>query len=415
MYEFMIPEPAAFHKQAMTVALEADSVPDAPIDPRVGDGQVVLASHKSITPENYEHWAAIYNAEVTPKPDAVKFIGATFSDSVIGDEEVSKDSKELDIPDGYYTTECYYDYSLKHDGNGGQQHAFALSVGNIRIDNFIKADRNFVTANAKYVLNPYFGKIHTGYSSLNFLNVNVTVSIKLELSSQAYQQWQLQVFNSIISAYEDRLADYRQKVADLNTATAQVLATNPSFYRQIENTSLRKNCIAYIMGQENMGQDMLNGRNQLGVVPKYNESAIESYAAKVKFFEQAFEWDLMSYNFYPFYWAQKDLWQELYITDSQDALFRSFLQSGMARVILTVRPGFEEAVNWYMSTGQVWNGGKVPTLNDALFMSIVDELQDIGGVVEGTWESRVPTTLTVLQAGTIGLNVEGLPCNADCE
>ena len=50
----------------------------------------------------------------------------------------------------------------------------------------------------------------------------------------------------------------------------------------------------------------------------------------------------------------------------------------------------KEAVNWYMSIGQIWNGGKVPILNDTLFLSIVDELQDIGGVVEDTWESRVP-------------------------
>lgn len=67
-----------------------------------------------------------------------------------------------------------------------------------------------------------------------------------------------------------------------------------------------------------------------------------------------------------------------------------------------------------MGTGQVWNGGQVPTLNDELFISIVDELKNPESVVEETWESRVPTSLTVIQAGNIGLMAEGLPCNTEC-
>ena len=104
------------------------------------------------------------------------------------------------------------------------------------------------------------------------------------------------------------------------------------------------------------------------------------------------------------------------INETNDPIFRAFLQSGMARVIVTVRPGFEEAVNWYMKTGQVWNGGQVTTVNDPLFISIVDELRTTTGTVEETWESRVPTSLTVIQAGSLGLEVtQALPCDEDCK
>jgi hypothetical protein len=416
MYEFMIPEPAAFHNEAMSIALNAPIKPEPPVDPRAGEGIHKLGDHKSLTATNYEYWAAIYGAEVQPAPAATMYIGKTFGDAVVGDGETMKESTDLEIPEGYYTKEVTYDYSVIYDKDSGQAHGFALTVGNVKVDYNTRADKLFSTATTTTkTLNRYYNSIHVGYSALNYQNVHVTASIKLELSTEAFEKWQLLTFNAIIAAYQDCLADYNQKVADLNTATEQVLSANPLFYRQIENTSLRKNCISYLMGHENMGLDMLNGRDDLGVTAKYNESTLESYAAKVKFMEQAFEWELMSYNFYPFYWAKKSQWQQMYVTDNQDALFRSFLQSGMARVILTVRPGFEEAVNWYMSTGQIWNGGKAPVLNDTLFLSIVDELQDIGGFVEDTWESRVPTTLTVIQAGTIGLNVEGLPCNPDCD
>ncbi|WP_294299323.1 hypothetical protein [uncultured Chryseobacterium sp.] len=55
------------------------------------------------------------------------------------------------------------------------------------------------------------------------------------------------------------------------------------------------------------------------------------------------------------------------------------MQSGMARVIVTVRPGFEEAVRHFMATGQIWNGGEVPVIDDPLFLSIVDEMRKTEG------------------------------------
>lgn len=415
MYEFMIPEPAAFHNEAMSVALNAPERPEAPLDPRAGEGIHKLANHKTLSAANYEYWAAIYGAEVQPAPAASIYVGKTFGDAITGGGEVLKESTSLEIPEGYFSKEVTYDFSVIYDKDSGQAHGFALTIGNVKVAYNTRADRLFSGAGTTTTLNRYYNSIHIGYSALNYQNVHVTASIKLELAPEAFEKWQLDTFTAIINAYEKRLAEYNQKIADLNTATEQVLSANPLFYRQIENTSLRKNCISYLMGNDNIGLDMLNGRESLGVTAKYTESSLETYASKVKFMEQAFEWDLMSYNFYPFYWAKKSEWQDLYTTDNQDALFRSFLQSGMARVILTVRPGFEEAVNWYMSTGQIWNGGKAPVLNDALFLSIVDELQDIGGVVEDTWESRVPTTLTVIQAGTIGLQIDGLPCNPECD
>lgn len=122
--------------------------------------------------------------------------------------------------------------------------------------------------------------------------------------------------------------------------------------------------------------------------------------------EQAFEWEIMSYYFYPYYWGNRNNWDKMYQFDDNDATFRAFMQSGMARVIVTVRPGFEEAVRHFMATGQIWNGGEVPVIDDPLFLSIVDEMRKTEGEKYGkAWASRVPTALTILQAQSIGLNV----------
>ncbi|MFP3693856.1 hypothetical protein, partial [Burkholderia sp. SIMBA_048] len=75
--------------------------------------------------------------------------------------------------------------------------------------------------------------------------------------------------------------------------------------------------------------------------------------AYIKFMEQAFEWENLSYYLYPYYWGRKTNWNDLYQSDDTDPLFKAFLQSGMARVVATVRPGFEDAVQFYMATGKI--------------------------------------------------------------
>ncbi|MBL7879023.1 MAG: hypothetical protein JNN23_04065, partial [Chryseobacterium gambrini] len=35
-----------------------------------------------------------------------------------------------------------------------------------------------------------------------------------------------------------------------------------------------------------------------------------SSPALAKFMEQAFEWEIMDYTFYPYYWANRKSWQE---------------------------------------------------------------------------------------------------------
>ena len=160
-----------------------------------------------------------------------------------------------------------------------------------------------------------------------------------------------------------------------------------------------------------MSPNAMNAEGTIVLSDANGGVTLSKYASVVKFMEQAFEWEIMSYIFYPFYWGNKENWDKLYGQQTDDVLFTKFLQSGMARVILTVRPGFEDAVNWFLETGQVWNGlSSPPVIGDDLYLSIVDELQEPEYTVEGSWETRIPSTLTVIQDSGVGLHAEGLPC-----
>lgn len=125
--------------------------------------------------------------------------------------------------------------------------------------------------------------------------------------------------------------------------------------------------------------------------------------------EEAFSWDLMSYNFFPYFWGDEARWHELIKeTSSADSLFQAFLQSGMARVVVPMRLGYEAAVTHLLNTGNLWRGirGVVTGQFEAFnFLYLPEE-----GKEEAKWKSRVPTALTILQSDSNPLKENGLPC-----
>lgn len=418
MYEFMIPEPASFHELAIALS-NGDDILVEPVDPRTFSGNLNLQNHEAVDSNTYKYWAAIYNAEVNAIPEKNISVSKAYSEdnmTLNSGRWANEGHESVEIPENYHATgyKGYFTAEGGHRDDNGPMYP--------RADIVIGGKSHTLATRGKLAVNGSF----TGQKFMNSLEFSVTtwdvgayafnLNVDCELNPEAKEAWQIETFNTIIEAYEERLAEYQEKYAAQQEKQKETITINPGFYREIEKTVLRKNCITYLLGHENIGQNMINNRDSLtGITANYTNVALNNYAAQVKFFEQAFEWDIMSYNFYPFYWANKQKWGELYQIQNNDPLFRAFLQSGMARVIITVRPGFEEMVNWYLATGQIWNGGQVPTLDDEEFVSIVEELRNPESEVEETWETRVPTSLTVIQAGAIGLNVDGLPCDTDCD
>lgn len=418
-YEFMIPEPSLFHLIAKASGSEnVQEIPlIKPLDPRKESFGILepIRNSAHILPDNYHQWAAAYGATVSPAPNKYLTLSKTISRTGDGatwyDSVTEKD--ELIIPDGYGIE------SIRFSADAEAKEAWSyilVSVGGITKKYYIFDDRiqNRLFTDAEE--NPDLRESSSTVPiSAQFTGVQgglVSVSIKLRRKHSLMEAWQLSTFKSIMDAYEERLLEYKDSLAAMEVRKEQLMKDNPAYHRRIENTVLKKNCISYLAGHVNLGKSFTTGaeikNNQVRLTAE-----MDQYAAAVKFFEQAFEWNLMDYHFYPFYWADKDRWVDLYELENDDELFRAFLRSGMARTVVTVRPGFEEAVMYYMATGLIWNGGEVPVIGDDLYLSIIDELKNPEYVLDETWETRVPSTLTVIQAKTIALNASGLPCYCD--
>lgn len=407
MYEFMIPQPAVFHMAAMRTISNSSSVTllEKPVDPRTRD----LKDYRNVVDTTAAAWAAVYNAEIESAPEATIRVSKSMQLNGIdvGGAEHAAKADRIELPEGYKAVSAVVNYMFYYHPNKKESPHILVSVGDKKTPLAYNDTIMHNTVNLRFD-QAIYKEVGVGIEAGDMSAVSCNVVLNCECTEQYHRQWQLNTFNAIIDGYEKKLAAYNEALSAMQV-TEENKGTNPLFYRQIENTVLRKNCITYLVGHQNLGKNFYRSQSLTLMQPDITDQ-MDQYASLAKFIEQAFEWDLISYTFYPFYWGNKELWQSLYQQEVNDPLFRSFLQSGMARVIATVRPGFEEAVMHYMKTGQVWNGGQIPVIGDDLYLSIIDELKNPTYYVEETWETRVPTTLTVIQSGSIGLSATGLPC-----
>lgn len=412
MFEFMIPEPAKLHNLGVKM-IDSSLQLVKPIDPRTSftnkmenfmalggiSGEAIL-----------KFWASKYNVEIDQKLEPIVYVGKAIDYNSTAPKTASSKTDLIIIPDNYITESYKVERSQSVSGDQSWAAGASLLVGgNSAANSFLSFVREV--------------PITIGTTNIHYFHA--TINIKCVLQEEYKKSWLQKAFNKIIEAYEVELEKYNQALAEAKALGVQIKGSNPGFYRKIENTILRRNCISYMIDQNtnaaltfgkskyynngySSGEDFLNTDIKV-------DKSLDQYAAFVKFMEQAFEWDIMSYYFYPYYWGKRDKWSDLYQFDDNDPTFRAFMQSGMARVIVTVRPGFEEAVRHFLATGQIWNGGEVPVIDDPLFLSIVDEMRAAVGKKQGEpWREKIPTSLTILQADSIGLKVEkALPCNCE--
>jgi hypothetical protein len=421
MYEFMIPQPSTLHRLGMKVS-NADLnaiLLDRPVDPRIA-----YPTFESIDDVSYKVLASKYGADVKNYPVDNIYFGKTFEHfSQTHDTGVVK-SGTIAIPEGYYSLEAKFNVlAMESVSPGGWDRKILVTIGGKPFSTDSTTDINihvrlFDMENVS--ISKFTKEIPVAVSITQFHTATVTITILCKLLPETITNWKKETYQAILDGYNAQVEAYNQQEAAAKAKGVEMLDSNPLFYRQTEQLILKKNAISYLI------DNSVNSKRKMGL-PMYDENAnftnyqvtldqdMDNYTSFVKFMEQAFDWNIMSYNFYPFYWGNANDWDDLYQYDSNDPLFRSFMQAGMARVVVTVKPGFEEAVMHYMKFGQIWNGGQMPVIGNPLYLSIVDELKEQEYEVEETWETVVPTNLVALQSSGVALDEHGLPCGDDCD
>lgn len=415
MFEFMIPEPARLHRLATK---SVKTLLTAPIDPRKVTG---VKQMKDATAEEaiIQYWADYYKVKIA---SLLPFINQ-ITHGAIGvpqtNDDFGPDITNITIPENYIGKSAIFSCTSSRNRGGGWDGARYSEVfcSNLKGDLIGKSEYGSISFEQSVFNLNVSGIQEFKVRGHNVTNYNIKVVVNCERSDEYYNNWKRNSFNAIIEEYDKQYADFKQAQADADATSKAEEEKNKdkvsTFYREMESNILKHNCIAYLLQDYNgIGKALSTDDNQ--TMESFSvtiDENLDAYTSLAKFLEQAFEWNVMDYTFYPYYWAENKHWKEMYLSEELDPLFRNFLQAGMARVVVTVKPGFEDAVNFYMATGKIWNGGEVPVIGDPMFLSIADELREPTGKPQGKyWITTIPTSLTILQAKSAGLEVtDALP------
>ena len=436
MYEFAIPEPAKFYIDKYLNADAESNSNDliAPKKPKelcsIPGLTGELKDAGQITKDNYQKIAALYNAEVKSYPEnysiSKSYKMGTSVRNDLNNRYVSL-AEEIEIPEGFYCDGGKSNGQMMYHLNANESAKIIATLGENSKTHLLKTltgsktDLNIRTNDPQshYLKSKYSKKISVAAMAYDLeQECNITFVLDFKLSDEGKKQWQTETFNAIMEAYNERVQEYNefynQTIEDVEKETQREYSSQLN--RGIEKREIKRIAIN-LMTAPFKNLKVSKSHYHTDSTTILNRKGLEQHASVVKFFEQAFDWEIMAYTFYPYFYKNSANWSENFdYLDGKDPIFKAFLQSGMARAVVPVRPGFEYAVNWFMETGEIWNGESLVTdINDELYLSIAEELQSPIGKVEGeSWETRVPTSLTILQADSVVLDEGGLPCKDEC-
>ena len=416
MIEFTVPEPAAFYIYAETNRPPEGVSLTRPEPPQVifvygSGGSATAVQEALVTPmqvQSYNYLALVgqYNVEgVNPPPQESIVVGTAVEmawTQQTFDVPFTKVHKELAIPDGYRAREAWVRAIKSYYQNSGELTAI---IGTVLHSG---GGPSLYQMNGEEKVLPI--TVHDiGQASV------MNVEVRCERKPEHFEAWQVATFNAIVSAYEKQKAAYEDQVKAAAIAQGVVIAgRNPARNREIEREELKKACVTMISGER---YDSFNAVSpgvtaqpgQAAAYPEIDIGEATTEGRRIQFFEQAFEWEHMTYLFYPYFWGSKNDWLSVRRIEDTDPLFTKFLQAGAARVLVPVRIPYNEIVLNYLSIDpppdDPWNGGDVPIAGNPLYLSLAEELRaQTGGSPDGTpvgepWEVRVPTSLVILQEG----------------
>jgi hypothetical protein len=435
IFEFSVPEPAKWYREAMLwkPKVKEGTVPEGPVKP-LTLAEKDIVTFADITRYNYADLAAYYGATIPVPPANSKEIIKTFEETInLWQDSYASKTYNITADTDYDASYLTGRFELTHPW--GSTGTFKISSSRGTIVNLPGFGSTTWSDPFSATFSPYIGgafDIMVECNHVDYFKIPITITYYLKASVLA--AWQTIAYTKLEQGYAALLAAYESELNAQNQANAQQVSdiektqTNPAFNRITEQRELKRACIEMLANPwcYKVGENLFNKEHckECTDCPECTECKdiefahiqqdgnLQNYSEYVRFFEQAFEWNIISYTYHPYYWADKCRWAELMQSQNDDTIFQGFLQSGMARVTVTVRPEYTEKVLYYLQMGDI----KMDTSNTVLemYQMIIKELrsaQDENPKQVGSpWETRVPSTLTIIQDGTAGLDADGLPC-----
>jgi hypothetical protein len=254
------------------------------------------------------------------------------------------------------------------------------------------------------------GKLHASVAADDIGSLAVTITVLCEPTEEAIAEWQRKAFTAIRAAYDLRFQEWKEAQTaasfDEGDPYASLFGRNPSANRELVRQELQRAALS-IMQNRPLDYDNIDERQSDGSDdPRIDFDELAQSASEIRFLNQAFEWENLTWVLYPYFWGRQSEWNTKLLWEDPDTRFVEFLKAGAARVVIPVRPDWEAAVDNYMMTRIVTFDADLDdeTIGDELRLSILDEYrsqqetdEDAKHITERDFDILLPTTLLLLR------------------
>lgn len=431
-----------------TMVLNPDSTPkldrygrkqlDQPLNPLDLSPNRNLPGSTTPDPNFYGVWVGLYGASgVSPPPATLKSFSEPLSFPYKDDNDPAN-SAQVQLDDGYASTRVNVSVTaLSNDNpqggiNGDNVYVNISVAGQTLHLPWPNTARTNTLTGTLTLTTPVSGTVSFDGFGHNIDQMDINVEFVGTAQPSLVDQWRLQTYENIVAAYQslDQAYEAALAAARMSTETVGPLgATDPDVNALTARIELKRTCIAIFDNNNatvsgNAAPISLNPANPASPspplapdpdapqLPEPNLAIAQAYGARVRWFEEAFEWENMAYVLYPYYWGRRSQWVPNMALANGDPEFLQFLQAGYARVVVPVRLGFETAMQFFLNTGLPWLGGDLPTVGDdtqnPLYLDVAEEIKALTGggepnevetPVGDPWEYVLPTTLMKLRDG----------------
>ena len=201
--------------------------------------------------------------------------------------------------------------------------------------------------------------------------VGFSIQIPIRLQPAVEQEWKQKIWNQIyefmIARYYEKRQLLKERLAEL---TEKLGVQDALSLRKKEREEVMKGVLRFLIcpndfeffpdnifqaGDKDKDFDkVLYELETTGLLKNEGfRGDLLEHGKMIKFLHHAIEWENMLYFLYPYFWTHPTRWEFKKYLDHPDPMHRAFLKAGSARVVLTIRPGFEDAFLAFINTGDM--------------------------------------------------------------
>jgi hypothetical protein len=380
-YDIVIPSPGA------DLIRKIESL--ASLDEQLSNPFVFSLAVTDVTRGNWKQLASTYDASIEPPPkESQSFMASTTVQSTasemgkfnVGAIPISID-QDYELSGGEVIAGYYY------QEKGTKEFDIVFDVlfdGTDAVTNTL-----FDPYPASPLAAPLLGRsgsLSIPFFFKNISSASINVAYEVRLRDDVFAAWQFRAWKALRDGAEARHQQRAQQLRDQRAALVADLAPFDDLtLRRMELEEIMKGVLRWLFGPSfNVSPaDIQAILTKLAANDPLKNDALDpsslsnqqwkrmmEFGEFIQFVHEAIEWENVLYFMYPYFWDSPRNWSLKQFLEHPDSIHRTFLRAGSARVVLTIRPGFEKSFAALIETGAF---GQLPQSHP--YVSIAEEIQ----------------------------------------